>query len=233
MSTRSRYFATAKRRVLKNVLAPAGFVFGNSIYVSKIGSQIHGVQFQASRGGEGYFVNLTFHYDFLPGFFRTTIIPHAQMHLLDMLFWARLDKFDPSPDRGDMWYYAEDREVLEQTLAENARTAISVLEEHGERWRDPAIFLELVPPELIEKDLAGGYMDRSGIFPIERSYVLDALGGTWHFDDFGLSYSLAYIAGKLRRLTLARRYLELGRGLAEVDAQKKLINVLSNEYGGK
>jgi len=230
MNSRSRHFPTAKRRVFKDVLVPAGFVRGNAIYVSKIGSQIHAVEFQASRGGEGYFVNLGFHYDFLPGFFRGQMIPYPQMHFLDLLLSARLDNFFPPHQGGDVWYYAEDRCVLEQTLAENAMNAISVLENHGEKWRDPAIFLEIVPPELIEKDLAGGYIDRTGIIPIERSYVLDALGGSWHFDDFGLSYSLAHFAGRLRQTALTRRYLAIARKLVEFDSQKRLIDAFCKNH---
>jgi hypothetical protein len=230
MDSRSRYFPAAKRRVLKEVLGPAGFVRGNSIYVAKIGSQIHGIDFQASRRGDGYFVNLLFHYDFLPGFFQGKIVAYSKMHYLDMLFSSRLDDFFPPQAGQGIWYYTEDRDFLEQTLAENATNAISVLENQGEKWRNPAILLELVPPELIEKDLAGGYIDRSGIIPLEASYVLDALEGHWHFDDFGLSYALAHFAARLRKTSLMRKYLEIARKLVEFDSQKRLIDAFAKKH---
>ena len=63
---KSRNFRKAKAVALKNILAPAGFVKGKRLFVRHAGNQIHGIEFQTSTWGGVYFINVGFHYDFIP-----------------------------------------------------------------------------------------------------------------------------------------------------------------------
>ena len=68
-------------------------VKGKGIYLRRAAGQIHAIQFQASRWGGVYFVNVGFSYDFLPGEIAMQNgdgLDYTKFGLLDLLISVRL-----------------------------------------------------------------------------------------------------------------------------------------------
>lgn len=93
--------------------------------------------FQASRYGGEYTVNLGFHYSFVPPLFHSKRIPTCNFHLLDCMFKARIGFF--LPDKRDTWYqHGNDVEQLKVTFRDNTAVCFSVFKRFATLWQDPA-----------------------------------------------------------------------------------------------
>jgi len=104
------------------------------------GGQIHLLDFQASKYGQEYTVNLGFHYDFVPPFFHKTKIPLVEYHILDCAVTACIGHFLPE-NRPIYFPYGNDRASLESTLKQNVRDCLAVFEDVSRRWADPSWWL--------------------------------------------------------------------------------------------
>ncbi|MGE0609639.1 MAG: DUF4304 domain-containing protein [Pirellulales bacterium] len=131
----------ARIQVMKRVPAPRGFVRGDDgAYARRRDGQIHLIQFQASKYGHEYTVNLGFHYDFLPPFYHKTTIPLVEYDLLDCAISERIGYF--TPEKRDLWFpYGNNHEVLKQMLEENVRVCLAAFDEVTHRWADPGRWL--------------------------------------------------------------------------------------------
>jgi hypothetical protein len=203
---------TIKSGVLKRVLAPAGFVKGKHSFVRRRDGQVHIFDIQHSKYGGQYFVNLAFHYEFLPPSIATNNegVPAVQDYdVTDCLVNARPGWLAGVPNEIDgcnlshaSYGYADaGREEEERCVDLQARESITILDRLGEKWRDPMVLLDLLPLELIEEDLAFR-LDRANKPPTPLDHVL----GGWTFDFFMLAYALSVIATRAGRADLAGRY---------------------------
>jgi hypothetical protein len=126
--------------VMKEKLIPAGFVVGkDATYVRRADDQIHLINFQGSKYGHEFTVNLGFHYAFVAPLFRTAPRALTDFHLLGCLVWQRIGHF--LPERRDVWFqYGKEREALIERLTLCAATCLNVFERCALRWRDPLRF---------------------------------------------------------------------------------------------
>src|SRR4051812_13632233 len=106
--------ARVRKRIAKEVLLPAGFDQNGTMYVREQGIQRIGIDYQASQFGGQYTINICFHYNFLPCFFRPEVTDFRQMHLLDFWLDGRLDRFINYKE--GWWPYGETTEVAAETL---------------------------------------------------------------------------------------------------------------------
>ena len=212
-SASGRFFQTAKDRVFRAVFNPAGFVKGNRMYARTSGEQIHAVQFQTATGGGSYFVNVGFHWAFLPGFLVMTqgrSVPYTRYDLLDLLMYNRLEALMPA-GYPRQWNYGEDVATTELDLKTNAQNAIAAIEAFGQKWRDPSRFLDAFPPEMHARDEEESNRqidirdeDLAKLPPLPVDTVLGQPG--WYVPRYCLAYALAGIAIRLNRRSLAEAY---------------------------
>jgi hypothetical protein len=136
---------TIRRRKMQQVLIPEGFVEGaQGTYIRRRDNQIHLLNFQASKWGGEYTINLGFHYTFLPPQFAGKRIRLADYDELDCALRARIGDFIPGGL--DRWFeYGKDRGRLATILEENARLCLTVLERYARRWRQPEKWLTVHP----------------------------------------------------------------------------------------
>lgn len=128
-------------KVMKEYLLAAGFVLGKeSTYVRRQDDQIHLVNFQGSKYGHEFTVNLGFHYTFIPPLLRQRVLPLADFHLLDCIAQARIGYF--LPKKRDTWFkYGHDREQLLADLRLCATTCLTVFSRYSARWQVPSALL--------------------------------------------------------------------------------------------
>jgi len=225
MSKQNTVFPSAKKYVANHILIPAGFVKGRGLFARHTNGQFHGVEFQASKYGGEYFVNVAFHYDFVPAItpLRKGLRPkYTEFSLLDFMLQTRLETL-MAPGYPSSWQYSERTEKVEEQMEENTKNAIAVLDAFGARWKDPADFLRTVTPELIQENLqmlAAG----KGPRPVEVAI------GPWIFDYFDFSCCLALIAVHLGQLPLARSYLEIAKPISDQYSAKFLAE-LAVQFG--
>lgn len=228
---RRKNYRRARERVAKGILAPAGFVKGKHMFVRVRGEQIHAISFQPNTYGGSYFVNVAFHYTFLPPFLafaNETEITPREMCEVDFLFLDRLENLlEPRGKKGE-WSYGETFEESEAVMAENTHNALSVLEIYSEKWKNLGVLLDLVPPELFSRHIAEwkDFERRRAIdhnLPSsERKFPIhDAFGGRWIKDLFSLSYALAVIATRSGDLRAAASYAECTRQVAFRERQER------------
>ncbi|HEV8292042.1 MAG TPA: DUF4304 domain-containing protein [Tepidisphaeraceae bacterium] len=128
--------------VMKEHLLPAGFIVGkDASYVRRRGEMIHLINFQASKHGHEFTVNLGFHYSFVPPLFQMVSLPLSGCMLLDCIIHDRIGRYFP-PGRDKWFEYGTDAQVLKTNLLLCAKTSLEVYDRWGERWSDPASFLE-------------------------------------------------------------------------------------------
>jgi hypothetical protein len=211
-------FRTAKKRMFEQILKPAGFVEGDHLYVREVNGQVHGIQFQPSQHGQYYFVNVAFHYQFLPGLLACKTIPAAQYQLLDFLLWARLEQVSDSrqpPHRE----YAESIEQNELAIEDASRAAISALDRHSDLWKDPRWLLKIATPaEIIREAEEPG-----------SSSIMQVLAEQWDIDIFSLAFSLASITFRNQMYDLSRSYGMVARDILRGRAEKQLVSQFFSE----
>ena len=178
---KSRNFRKAKAQALEKILAPAGFVKGKHLFVRRTGNQIHGIEFQTSRWGRVYFVNVGFHYDFLPPKLAMgkKPWPWPQYHILDFTRWNRLEGEVQMKDYPQEWNYWGDLDAVQENVNKTAKDAIEVLDRLSQQWKNPSDFLaqQRPPCELYQEG------------------------------DPGRPYHLSLIALHIGRIDLAKEYL--------------------------
>ena len=98
-----------RKRVVQRVLIPAGFLDGtHGTYVRQIGDQIHLINFQASKYGHEYTVNLGLHYSFLSPLLNRGRRKLADYSQVDCGLSTRIGEFKDSTH--DTWFkYGVDR----------------------------------------------------------------------------------------------------------------------------
>lgn len=134
----SRHARAARTIVTKTNLAPAGFIPGLAgAFWRKDAEQIHLIDFQPSKYGGEYTVNLGFHYAFIPGCFsRQFYSVKAFGHLLDCGVRARIGSF--LPNARDTWFkYGDDREALVETLSRNVTDCLTIFDKWSRTWKNP------------------------------------------------------------------------------------------------
>lgn len=132
-----------RRKIEHEILVPGGFAkCPNGTYSRKSGDQIHLINFQGSKYGNGYFVNLGFHYAFIPGFSlsnRHELYSPKRFTLLDCALRTRLRT---SNNQNDLYEYGIDRAVLLDTLRQNAKDCLAIFDECSKVWQSPQTFLD-------------------------------------------------------------------------------------------
>lgn len=217
MSEAGRLFQAAMLRTFKRILAPAGFVKGNRMYVRRAGGQIHAVQFQASTWGSKYFLNLGFSYDFLPGMLAVNQqreIEYEQFDLLDMLMSVRLECLMEYPYPQE-WGYAKEAAAVQAEMELNAQNAVGSIGEVGEKWRDPVVLMEAIPPQLLQSDIEESNrridLPRETCLALPPLPVAAVVGRDWYLPRISLGYCLTVIAMRLNRRALAKTYLAIAQ----------------------
>jgi hypothetical protein len=138
-------FRHAKARVISDLLSTAEFRKGKELYRIR-GDQIHLIDFQTNRGE--YFINLGFHYTFLPS--ANAIINNdsafsvERLEIPGTMLASRLDS-NLHPAYPMRWKY----EVpdLQRQVNQNVKDALAVFDTVSKRWRDPVYFVDLVTPD--------------------------------------------------------------------------------------
>ncbi len=145
---KSRNFRKAKAQALEKILAPAGFVKGKHLFVRHTGNQIHGIEFQTSTWGGVYFVNVGFHYDFLPSgpMLAQDDKSGVTFDILDFMIQNRLENWmRPTPYLRE-WNYWGNFDAVQENVDKTSKDAVEVLNKLGRQWGDPANFLAQQPP---------------------------------------------------------------------------------------
>ena len=137
---------TLRLKVMREELLPLGFVKAEGGgYVRRQGEQIHLVDFQASKYGDSFTVNLGFHYSFVPPLSHARRVAMAEFYLLDCSLKERIGFL--IPEQRDTWFdYGEDREALSDTLRRCAAQSVRIVDECAHRWADPAAALPVLSP---------------------------------------------------------------------------------------
>lgn len=131
-----------RTRVMKEKLLPHGFRKARGgTYVREAGEEIHLVDFQADRWGREYYVNLGFHYRFVPSYSVGRTLPAAEYGVTHCAVTARLRE---GPE-GGAFPYGEDLQELVETLERNARDALATFARYSREWQDPAWWIETAP----------------------------------------------------------------------------------------
>ncbi len=132
-----------RNAVAKKVLAPEGFEIGPSgTFWRLTGEQIHLIDFQPSKYGQEFTVNLGFHYAFIPGVHSHHFFRHKRFeHLLECNLRARIGGFPPYA--GDTWFkYGKKREVLVETLNRIATECLVIFEKWSVILNDPEWWID-------------------------------------------------------------------------------------------
>lgn len=217
---------TARQRVFSSVLSPAGFIIGaNRVYIRHVGQEVHGITLQPSRYGGEYFVNLAFHYDFLPAFLFRRRTSWTEFDLLDFLLRARLEHV---ADVGhvDAWPLKGTTAHVESSLRNVCELSVGVFGQLSVQWSDPMIFLdvfsaEVFTPEGMDVGLVG-----------KRLQLLDArvarnmAAFTEGTNSTKLSYFLATIAINCQHKANARTYLKYAERTNCVNGFKPYLEAL-------
>jgi len=184
---KSRNLRKAKALALKNILVPAGFVKGKHLFVRHTGIQIHGIEFQTSTWGGVYFVNVGFHYDFLPSGPKLALKDESGVtyELGDFLSYKRLeDWMRPAPYPSE-WNYWGNLEEVQESVDRTSTDAVEILNRLSRQWVNPADFLA---------QAASPYSFHAQGYP-------------------GVPFHLSLIALHLGRTDLARKYADAAERL--------------------
>ena len=203
---------SARKRLMKKLLFPKGFVEKGSLYSRHVGNQFHGIDFQALRYGGQYTVNVTFHYDFLPVYWgERTTRPLDEMELLDFWLRTRLGRLLTAGAKEIWWPYGKDLEEAKSTLTFVATKAMEVLDRYAESWSAPQVCLELVPPSRLEKILPP-----ADVFEMDEERANEAAVHAfwevlpeWNPRSHELAYGLCVIALNAGEFGLAKEYGEI------------------------
>ena len=208
-----------KTAAFKTVLEPAGFIKGKHLFVRRVAEQAHGMAFQPSKYGGEYFVNVAFTYTFLPVYGEESVSPESLSTPRFMLRTrlGRLIPIDADYDRSGARFDDVGAEAATQHAERHARDAVRILDELSTRWKDPAVFLELLPPELIEKDYRMRIENAPGPWAIH-----DAVG-QWDVDHFNISCALTVIAVRAGEIDAAGRYLQLAEARAAEQGMQAMV----------
>jgi hypothetical protein len=225
MPINNRQFGRAKELISRDVLLPVGFRKLGSLYVRSMDEQFHGIDFQASRHGDGYFVNLAFHYSFLPGFLHPKKFPPGELHILDFLSNARLSSFLLSNQKAEPTLYSETLDEAVNVLTNRARASVGVLDEYGRQWKEPSVWLNMFPLEVFEQVISDTEhrmaMTREyNLHPLTketRNLIGEIIGPEWTVGAFKIGYLLCAICLRQHNEAAAEKYLELTRRIVTDD----------------
>lgn len=133
-----------RERVMKDELLPLGFIKGKAgTYVRQRNGQIHLIDFQASQWGGQFYVNLGFHYTFMPPLMHQRPVSLEQINLLDCMAKGRIEGFSEK-NRTGSFKYGSDRDTLRDVFIRCASEAVLILDGYSDRWNDPAQMLPAI-----------------------------------------------------------------------------------------
>lgn len=131
-----------REKVMQYHLIPQGFVKGKGgTYIRQRGEQIHLIDFQPSKYGGSYFVNLAFHYAFVPPLLQIKTIDLREYHLLDCGVYTRIESFMKAPQSD--FKYGTDVDVLKSTFVSNVEDCLSAFAIIERKWKEPDWWLAL------------------------------------------------------------------------------------------
>lgn len=132
-----------REKVMNEHLLPAGFARGEEAgsYVRLRGEQVHLINFQASKWGGKFFVNLCLHFSFVLPLFQRARLRPPRVTLLDCCLRARIGDFLSGGDDDDMYKYGPDPDDLRQRLVWCATKSLDVFDLQAQRFADPAPLL--------------------------------------------------------------------------------------------
>ena len=231
-----------RRKVFKQTLEPAGFIkTRQGLFLRQAGTQLHGFEYQLSRFGGEYFVNVAFGYDFLPSWKDMDehegrrVTPLAEYGLLDFMMHARPGGLMPKEEKdklkaaghdpsGGRHGFMTDEAQLEQ-MDRHARDALAVLARAVAPFHDPSVFLALVPPDMLEEDL------RQRLARTPPPYPMDLALPGWNYGSFDLACALMLIAlrAEPRRTDLAERYYRFAEGRAKERGFERVLAPLRRQ----
>ena len=228
-------FKSSKADVFTRVLAPMGFEKGKLIYLRPATEQLHAIDFQASRWGSKYFVNIGFSYEFLPGFLSATDCSGADyksFDLLDLLMHIRLDEIMPDPCPRE-WSFDQHPESAQMQMETAAKNAIACIDVFAKRWSEPATFLEAIPPTLLADDIREATrrndLSQEVVLALPALPLARALGAAWYFEYDNLAYSLGIIASRSGRVDMAQQYLKIALTQTSATALKAAVRRLQKK----
>ena len=122
-----------REQLMRKMLQPLGFVKApDATYVRKINDQYHLINFQASKYGGSYTINLGFHYTFIPTFHNP-----KPAHLLDCALQSRFGT------KSDTWFdYGNNENAFKALLARNLNQCVGILDNYSELWKEPLFLLK-------------------------------------------------------------------------------------------
>jgi hypothetical protein len=218
-------FGKARQAVEAEVLWPKGFTKGNNLYVRHVGDQLHGLYLQRHDRWREYCINLCFHYDFVPGIVSQSR-DFRRFDFLDFGWGTRLGFFlEPHVDTWWSFRADVDPQTMLRCLREKVCKGIALLDEFGAQWRDPAVFLDLIPPDLLARTTkhSNGY---------EYPAVCDKFRH-WHWtpNPLFVCYFLVGICVRLGKADLAIEYAKIALAYDILERRRNAFLALLREGG--
>ena len=118
----------ARNDVAKRTLRPAGFAKGRRLFLRHADDQLHGIEYQLSKYGGTYYVNIGFGYDFLPSIeeiFERRVTALERYDVLDLMLNGRTGSFLPKDPNGYNPSYGVHDFITDESLLEQLDRAIT------------------------------------------------------------------------------------------------------------
>lgn len=235
MLDQSKNWNSAKSKVFREVLRPAGYEKSKSLFLHTRDGYESAIEFQRSRYGDVYFVNVGFGYACLPRGMpanRGETAPGRAEHILDMIMHCRLEQLMPGKYPSE-WPGKGELAELEATFSQNASNGICCLSEVESRWGNPESLLAAITPEVLSAQRKESH--RLGLLDSEEREALwpynlpinSMVGREWIINDDFLAYALVVIAVRCGRRALVEKYIEAG---AKSLSYSRSIDALLKEF---
>ena len=144
----SAQFNKIRRKTLGDLLIPLGYVENGADYVLQRNHQIFCIDFQKSKYGGEFAINLCFQYDFVPSYHDFIIKEACKFKQEDFCLWCRLDQLTQFKD---FHSYGDSDAECRNKLIQLSNASVEILDECTLRWSSPEVFLKMLPPELIHE----------------------------------------------------------------------------------
>jgi len=136
--------------VMGRLLKPIGFDCRGSIYIRQSGLQVHGIDFQSGKHGNGEFtINLCFHYSFIPS--CATFEAKDPLHFKLIDFGLR-DRLGMLVKKEDVWFTTNtpQKELMDQ-MEGVANSCISVFKNCESSWGEVDFFPRFLALEAVRE----------------------------------------------------------------------------------
>jgi hypothetical protein len=213
-----------QRSIAKEIFGDAGFAASRDVFFRKIERNIHRIEIQRSQYGDRYFLNLGWHYDYLPrlrtGEFVNSI---ADVAYLDCAFQSRLQRLLPTGIwQGSFPYdqHGHMNDRYERVFTE----CVAYYETTDKIMWEPDKLLTLITPDVLKEHSAYLYESKAGD---ERFSQVNAILGKWHTSMvFPLACLLSVLARRTGDLVAQREYSAIARDHCGCDAYAHIIKLL-------